>query len=97
LLTIEQTRFLADGSKDDTYRWKIPINICTQSSPNRSVYQLFLNGEKKQEFLLENLAETDWIKLNLFRFEFSPRFSARSFFLVWASIVFTIHRQCSNH
>jgi puromycin-sensitive aminopeptidase len=67
LLTIEQTRFLADGTKDDSLRWKIPINICTKSNPNESVHQLFLNGEKKQEFLLENVPESEWIKLNLFR------------------------------
>jgi hypothetical protein len=67
LLTIEQTRFLADGSTDDRLKWKIPISIGTQSSPSTSVYQLFMNGTKKQEFLLENLPETEWIKLNLFR------------------------------
>jgi puromycin-sensitive aminopeptidase len=67
LLTIEQTRFLADGSRDDRLTWKIPINICTKSYPNESVHQLYLNGEKSQEFLLENIPETDWIKLNLFR------------------------------
>jgi hypothetical protein len=67
LLTIEQTRFLADGTIDDESIWKIPINICTKSNPNESVHQLYLNGEKKQEFLLEKVCETDWIKLNLFR------------------------------
>ncbi|CAF4523515.1 unnamed protein product [Rotaria sp. Silwood1] len=66
LITIEQIRFLADGTKDDSLRWKIPINICTKSHPNETVYQLFLNGVKRQEFLLENIPETDWIKLNLF-------------------------------
>ncbi|CAF1087773.1 unnamed protein product [Rotaria magnacalcarata] len=66
LITIEQMRFLADGTKDDRLRWKIPIDICTKSSPNESVYQLYLNGEKKQEFLLEKISSTDWIKLNLF-------------------------------
>ncbi|CAF3083526.1 unnamed protein product [Rotaria socialis] len=66
LITIEQIRFLADGTKDDSLRWKIPIDICTKSSPNESVYQLYLNGEKKQEFLLEKIPSTDWIKLNLF-------------------------------
>ncbi len=67
LLTIEQTRFLADGSKDDHSRWKIPINICTKSNPNERVHQLYMDGEKKQEFLLEKVSETDWIKLNLFK------------------------------
>ncbi|CAF1004993.1 unnamed protein product [Adineta steineri] len=66
LLTIEQTRFLADGSIDDNPKWKIPINICTKSNPNESVHQLFMDGTKKQEFLLEKIPETDWIKLNLF-------------------------------
>jgi hypothetical protein len=67
LITIEQTRFLADGTNNSSLRWKIPINICTKSRPNESVYQLYLDGEKKQEFLLKKIPETDWIKLNLFR------------------------------
>jgi puromycin-sensitive aminopeptidase len=67
LLTVEQTRFLADGTRNDSLKWKIPIDICTKSNPNESVHQLYLNGEKKREFLLENVPETDWIKLNLFR------------------------------
>lgn len=67
LITIEQTRFLADGTNDDSSRWKIPINICTKSNPTESVHQLYLDGDKKQEFLLENISKTDWIKLNLFR------------------------------
>ncbi len=67
LLTIEQTRFLADGTIDENSKWKIPVNICTKSNPNESVHQLFLNGEHKQEFLLEKVPETDWIKLNLFK------------------------------
>ncbi|CAF1256201.1 unnamed protein product [Adineta ricciae] len=66
LLKIEQTRFLADGSADGAARWKIPINICTKSNPNESVHQLFMNGEDQQEFLLEKVSESDWIKLNLF-------------------------------
>jgi aminopeptidase N len=67
LLTVEQTRFLADGTRNDSLKWKIPIDICTKSNPNESVHQLYLNGEKKREFLLKNVPETDWIKLNLFR------------------------------
>ncbi|CAF4116475.1 unnamed protein product [Rotaria socialis] len=66
LITIEQTRFLADGTTDDNLKWKIPINICTKSNPTEHVHQLYMNGEKKQEFLLEKLSESDWIKLNLF-------------------------------
>ncbi|CAF3572265.1 unnamed protein product [Rotaria sp. Silwood1] len=66
LLTIEQTRFLADGTIDNNSIWKIPINICTKSNPNEPIHQLYMNGEKKQEFLLEKVSETDWIKLNLF-------------------------------
>jgi len=66
LLTIEQRRFLADGSIDENSRWKIPINICTTSNPTDIVDQLYLDGKQKEEFLLEKLPETDWIKLNLF-------------------------------
>ena len=67
LLTIEQRRFLADGSIDENSRWKIPINICTTSNPTDIVDQLYLDGKQKEEFLLEKLPETDWIKLNLFK------------------------------
>ncbi|CAF4393923.1 unnamed protein product, partial [Adineta steineri] len=59
LLTIEQTRFLADGTRDDSLKWKIPIDICTKSNPNSSVFQLYLNGEKKQEFLLKQVPDTE--------------------------------------
>ena len=65
-LTIEQRRFLADGSIDQSCRWKIPITICTSSNPNETVHSLYLNDELRAEFLLEKVAETDWIKLNLF-------------------------------
>ena len=68
LLTIEQTRFLADGSTDDQSTWKIPISVCTKSNPNENIHQLYLDDrEKKQQFLLEKVPERDWIKLNLFR------------------------------
>ncbi|CAF0921394.1 unnamed protein product [Adineta ricciae] len=66
LLTIEQTRFLADGTRDKKLRWKIPISICTQSHPNETVHQLYLNGEEKRTFVLKNLSANEWIKLNLF-------------------------------
>ncbi|UJR36799.1 hypothetical protein I4U23_029513 [Adineta vaga] len=66
LLTIEQTRFLADGSRDDNLRWKIPISVSTKAKPNEIVHQLYLNGEKKRTFLLKDIPENDWIKLNLF-------------------------------
>lgn len=66
LLTIEQRRFLADGSIDENVRWKIPVNICSKSNPNEILHSLFIDGEKRREFLLEKIPETDWIKLNLF-------------------------------
>jgi DNA polymerase IIIc chi subunit len=67
MLTIEQRRFLADGTHSENSQWKIPINICTKSNPNEIVHQLYLDGKKQQEFLLEKVPETDWIKLNLFK------------------------------
>ena len=67
LLIIEQTRFLADGSTENHSLWRIPVNICTKSNPTEIVHQLYLDGEKKQTFLLEKVCENDWIKLNLFR------------------------------
>ncbi|CAF1583309.1 unnamed protein product, partial [Didymodactylos carnosus] len=51
VLTVEQSRFLADGSVDDeNLLWKIPITICTKSNPNEIVHQVFLNGEKKKQY-----------------------------------------------
>lgn len=67
VLTIEQRRFLADGTHNENLLWKIPINICTKSNPTEIVHQLYLDGEKQKEFLLEKVPETDWIKLNLFK------------------------------
>lgn len=99
MLTIEQTRFLADGTQDDRVKWKIPINICTKSFPNQSVHQIYLHGVKKQTFLLENIPETDWIKLNVFRYILHLFFLCSSIrkYLVWESIVFIILQQCSTH
>lgn len=65
-MTIEQTRFFADGRQDDEQRWKIPISIATKSSANRSVFKILMNGRKEQTFLLKNLPPDEWIKLNVF-------------------------------
>lgn len=78
LLTIEQNRFFADGSQGDESTWQIPINICTKSNPNEAVHQFFLNSQRKQEFLLDKVPETDWIKLNLFRYLHKTKSSTKN-------------------
>ncbi|KAI6209676.1 Aminopeptidase [Aphelenchoides besseyi] len=58
-LTLKQTRFLSDGTTDDT-RWLIPITIFTKSGVSTKL----LLTEREQTVELENVPEDDWIKLN---------------------------------
>ncbi|KAI6205137.1 Aminopeptidase [Aphelenchoides besseyi] len=58
-LTLKQTRFLSDGTTDDT-RWLIPITIFTKSGVSTKL----LLTEREQTVELENVPDDDWIKLN---------------------------------
>jgi puromycin-sensitive aminopeptidase len=62
-LVVKQTRFLDDGTKDDSTVWQVPITIVTESSPNEIVHKALLT-EREQEIILDNVADSDWVKLN---------------------------------
>ena len=64
VLKLSQSRFLADGGKDDANpKWLIPITITTASSPQEPVFRAIMN-ESEQEFVVENVKPDDWIKVN---------------------------------
>lgn len=60
-LTLEQTKFTADGSVDEKSFWMIPINISTAKSEN--AYMTVLD-KKEMEVLIEGVTDKDWIKIN---------------------------------
>lgn len=60
-LTLEQTKFTADGSVDDKPFWMIPINISTPKAEN--AYTTVLD-KKETEVLIEGVTDKDWIKIN---------------------------------
>lgn len=61
-LKLKQQRFLADGSTDETI-WHVPVGICTASKPEEPVHKVLLT-KKEDTFVLDNVAEGDWIKVN---------------------------------
>ena len=60
-LTLEQTKFTADGSADEKSFWMIPVNISTPKSEN--AYTTVLD-KKETEILIEGVTDKDWIKIN---------------------------------
>lgn len=60
-LTLQQTKFTADGSVDEKPFWMIPINISTAKSEN--AYATVLD-KKEMEVLIEGVTDKDWIKIN---------------------------------
>uniref|UniRef100_A0A2C9JWJ6 Aminopeptidase n=1 Tax=Biomphalaria glabrata TaxID=6526 RepID=A0A2C9JWJ6_BIOGL len=63
-LTISQSKFTADGSPaNDSYQWLVPLLTSTQSEP-RKPQVLALLEDKTQEFVIPNVPEGDWVKLN---------------------------------
>ncbi|XP_023932531.1 puromycin-sensitive aminopeptidase, partial [Lingula anatina] len=65
VLTITQEKFCADGKGDanDSSLWKVPVKICTASSPSIPVKILLLE-EKSATVVLENVKPEDWVKVN---------------------------------
>jgi puromycin-sensitive aminopeptidase len=60
-LTLEQTKFTADGSIDEKAFWMIPINIATMASAK--AFNTVLD-KKEMEVVIEGVSESDWIKIN---------------------------------
>jgi len=79
VLKLNQERFFSNGSKptvEENYLWKVPISIVTKSS-YPEVYKQILFEERSGEVNLDQIPETDWIKLNkntvgLYRTNYSP-------------------------
>lgn len=64
ILKLRQGRFILDGKSDDQdLVWKIPINICAESSPDRAKFKILMT-DREQEFELEGVQPNEWIKLN---------------------------------
>lgn len=64
-LTLEQERFLADGTRDESgYIWMVPITVCSSSNPTSAVHKFVLD-KKKDVVTLNNIEPNDWIKLNV--------------------------------
>ncbi|KAI6230360.1 Aminopeptidase [Aphelenchoides fujianensis] len=58
-IRLKQTRFLADGTTDETL-WLVPVTVVTKAG----VQQKFVMSEKEHSVTLEGLQPDDWIKLN---------------------------------
>lgn len=63
ILKLKQSRFLADGGKDESNPvWQIPISIITASNPSKPKYK-FLLKNAEEEIVLENVQPNEWIKV----------------------------------
>lgn len=60
-LTLQQTKFTADGKVDGKDIWLIPINISTKKSEN--AFNAVMK-EKVMEVFLEGVTENDYVKIN---------------------------------
>jgi puromycin-sensitive aminopeptidase len=64
VLKLSQSRFLADGGKDEANPlWIVPITVTTQSSPETPIFCDILNSFE-HEFTIDNVKPGDWIKVN---------------------------------
>ncbi|CAI5448823.1 unnamed protein product [Caenorhabditis angaria] len=64
VLKLEQRRFISDGGEDNANSlWQVPITVSVGSNPN-DVKARFVLKQKSQEFVVENVAPGEWLKLN---------------------------------
>ncbi|XP_012523522.1 puromycin-sensitive aminopeptidase isoform X2 [Monomorium pharaonis] len=65
ILSLSQERFLADGSVDNSAdnAWLIPISVSSSQDPTKTVFDGILDTKSK-EFVIENVPEGTWLKLN---------------------------------
>lgn len=64
VLTLSQERFLADGSVETgNSLWMIPISMSTSKNPDECVLKALLD-EKEKEFLVKDVSENSWVKIN---------------------------------
>ncbi|XP_046837634.1 puromycin-sensitive aminopeptidase isoform X1 [Vespa velutina] len=84
ILSLSQERFLADGSVDtDNQTWIVPISVSTSKQPKETVLSALMD-EKTKEFVLKDVPEGTWLKINpgaigFYRTRYSPE--AMSLFL----------------
>ncbi|CAD6194528.1 unnamed protein product [Caenorhabditis auriculariae] len=72
ILTLEQRRFISDGGDDSANSlWQVPITVSVQSAPE-DVKARFVLKERKQDFVVEGVADADWVKLNVGTTGFLP-------------------------
>jgi len=63
LLSITQRKFSADGSKEDSFQWKVPITVFTSVNPTEPAVQTLLE-EQSCTLTVSGVGEGHWIKLN---------------------------------
>lgn len=63
ILTLSQSKFMADGSKSTDEFWMIPISISTASAPGQ-IAKSFILDVKSKTITLDNISKDDWIKVN---------------------------------
>ncbi|KAK2579854.1 hypothetical protein KPH14_007537 [Odynerus spinipes] len=77
VLSLSQERFLADGSVDtDNHSWIVPISVSTSKDPKETVFEALMD-EKTKEFVLKDVPEGTWLKINpgtigFYRTRYSP-------------------------
>lgn len=77
VLTLSQSRFLADGSTDtDDSMWMIPISVSTARAPSEVALSTVMS-ERTQEIVVKDTPEDAWIKINpgtigFYRTRYSP-------------------------
>ncbi|XP_033126346.1 puromycin-sensitive aminopeptidase-like [Anneissia japonica] len=64
VLTISQTKFIADQSKDEEGSlWEVPVSIVTSDNPSEVCHK-FVLSKASDTVTLENLPAEKWVKLN---------------------------------
>nr|XP_058942457.1 puromycin-sensitive aminopeptidase-like [Pocillopora verrucosa] len=63
VVTITQNKFSADGTTEDSSQWKVPITVCTSTSPLTPAVETLLEN-KTCEITVSGVGKDQWIKLN---------------------------------
>ncbi|XP_027041940.1 puromycin-sensitive aminopeptidase-like [Pocillopora damicornis] len=63
VVTITQNKFSADGTTEDSSQWKVPIAVCTSTSPSAPAIET-LSENKTCEITVSGVGKDQWIKLN---------------------------------
>ncbi|XP_022788315.1 puromycin-sensitive aminopeptidase-like [Stylophora pistillata] len=63
VVTITQTKFSADGKTEDSFQWKVPIAVCTSTSPSAAAAETLLE-DNTCTVTVSGVGKDQWIKLN---------------------------------